>query len=334
MPRLSLDTVIDRLLAESVETTRYTDYSAVVRRLHLGQQNVPVGTKLRDRLDQEWLVGDRDEIDRTLPVATTAAGASRKVAAGEMLRDEAGNAYALCADVLMHVGGVWDRQRREFRRGGDGSRDRGSGAMVVDAQESQVSAFRWLAGRLAAFREGKPHPQVAGLCYDDRRGGKTFFIVVAVILTCLECPTVAESPLEARIVTQTVQSRDEIDEIFKLYLPGWGHLREQPKRQYTFATGAKVGFLTTDNVDTLLAGTHGRRRHQRGGALFATRFTSRRPERRRTDGALCFWRRTPPRIREATGRRVLIEGLEKDDRRRQDASGATAARRGEEERRH
>ncbi len=255
MPRLSIDTKLDRLLAESVESSRFSDYSAIVRRLHLGSADVPVGTKLCDGIGQEWIVGERDEIDQTLPVATVKAGASRKVAAGELLRDEGGNTYALCADVLLHVGGVWDKQRREFKRELDGSRDRGRGAMVVDAQESQVSAFRWLAGRLAAFREGKPHPQVAGLCYDDRRGGKTFFIVVAVILSCLECPTVAESPLEARIVTQTVQSRDEIDEIFKLFLPtGWGHLREQPKRQYTFATGAKVGFLTTDNVDTLLSG--------------------------------------------------------------------------------
>ena len=255
MPRLSIDTKLDRLLAESVESSRFSDYSAIVRRLHLGSANVPVGTKLCDGIGQEWIVGERDEIDQTLPVATVKAGASRKVAAGELLRDEVGNAYALCADVLLHVGGIWDKQRREFKRELDGSRDRGRGAMVVDAQESQVSAFQWLAGRLAAFREGKPHPQVAGLCYDDRRGGKTFFVVVAVILSCLESPTVAESPLEARIVTQTVQSRDEIDEIFKLYLPpGWGHLREQPKRQYTFATGAKVGFLTTDNVDTLLAG--------------------------------------------------------------------------------
>ena len=254
MPRLSIDTKLDRLLAESVESSRFSDYSAIVRRLHLGQQNVPVGTRLCDRLGQEWAVGERDTLDNTLPVATTQAGASRKIAAGELLHDEAGNTYALCADVLMHVGGIWDRQRREFKRELDGSRDRGRGAMVVDAQESQVSAFRWLAGRLAAFRDGKSHPQVAGLLYDDRRGGKTFFSVVAVILSCLESPTVAESPLEARIVTQTVQSRDEIDEIFKLYLPGWGHMREQPKRQYTFATGAKVGFLTTDNVDTLLSG--------------------------------------------------------------------------------
>ena len=73
MPRLSIDTKLDRLLAESVESSRFTDYSAVVRRLHLGQQNVPVGTKLRDRLEQEWIVGDRDALDNTLPVATTAA---------------------------------------------------------------------------------------------------------------------------------------------------------------------------------------------------------------------------------------------------------------------
>ena len=109
MPRLSLDTRLDRLLAESVETTRFTDYSAVVRRLHLGSTNVPVGTKLRDSIGQEWIVGERDEIDQTLPVATVKAGASRKVAAGELLRDEAGNAYALCADVLLHAGGVWDK---------------------------------------------------------------------------------------------------------------------------------------------------------------------------------------------------------------------------------
>ena len=312
MPRLSLDTRLDRLLAESVETTRFTDYSAVVRRLHLGQQNVPVGTKLRDRLDQEWLVGDRDEIDHTLPVATTQAGASRKVAAGELLRDEAGNAYALCADVLMHVGGVWDRQRREFRRGLDGSRDRGSGAMVVDAQESQVSAFRWLGDRLAAFRAGKPHPQVAGLCYDDRRGGKTFFIVVAVILTCLECPTVAESPLEARIVTQTVQSRDEIDEIFKLYLPpGWGHLREQPKRQYTFATGAKVGFLTTDNVDTLLAGRMDVVAINEA-ALFPRKVYEKTVRATQDRRGFCLLATNTPENPRGNWTALLIEGLEKD----------------------
>ncbi len=320
MPRLSLDSRLDRLLAESVETTRYTDYSAVVRRLHLGSANVPVGTRLRDDGGGEWIVGERDEIDQTLPVATTKAGASRKVKAGELLRDEVGNVYMLCADVLLHVGGVWDKQRREFRRELDGSRDRGSGAMIVDAQESQVQAFRWLADRLAAFHDGKPHPQVAGLCYDDRRGGKTFFIVVAVILTCLECPTVAESPLEARIVTQTVQSRDEIDEIFKLYLPpGWGHLREQPKRQYTFTTGAKVGFLTTDNVDTLLAGRMDVVAINEA-ALFPRKVyekTVRATQDRR--GFVLLATNTPENPR-GNWTALLIEGLEKDS-----ADGVTPA---------
>ena len=141
MPRLSIDTKLDRLLAESVESSRFSDYSAIVRRPHLVSANVPVGTKLRDSIGQEWIVGERDEIDQTLPVATVKAGASRKVAAGELLRDEVGNAYALCADVLLHVGGIWDKQRREFKRELEGSRDRGRGAMVVDAQESQVLAF-------------------------------------------------------------------------------------------------------------------------------------------------------------------------------------------------
>ncbi len=320
MPRLSLDTRLDRLLAESVETTRFTDYSAVVRRLHLGSANVPVGTKLRDSIGQEWIVGERDEIDQTLPVATVKAGASRRVAAGELLRDEVGNAYTLCADALLHVGGVWDKQRREFRRELDGSRDRGRGAMVVDAQESQVSAFRWLAGRLAAFREGKPHPQVAGLCYDDRRGGKTFFIVVAVILTGLECPTVAESPLEARIVTQTVQSRDEIDEIFKLYLPpGWGHLREQPKRQYTFATGAKVGFLTTDNVDTLLAGRMDVVAINEA-ALFPRKVYEKTVRATQDRRGFCLLATNTPENPRGNWTALLIEGLEKDS-----ADGVTPA---------
>lgn len=314
MPRLSIDTKLDRLLAESVETTRYTDYSAVVRRLHLGQQNVPVGTKLRDRLEQEWLVGDRDALDNTLPVATTAAGASRKIAAGEQLRDEAGNTYTLCADVLMHVGGVWDKQRREFKRELDGSRDRGRGVMVVDAQESQVSAFRWLAGRLAAFRDGKQHPQCAGMCFDDRRGGKTYYIVVAVILTCLECPTVAESPIEARIVTQTVQSRNEIDEIFDSLIidRGWGIRREQPMRQVCFATGAKVQFLTTDNVDTLLAGRMDIVALNEA-ALFPRKVyekTVRATQDRR--GFVLLATNTPEGNGKGNWTALLVEGLEKD----------------------
>lgn len=89
-------------------------------------------------------------------------------------------------------------------------------------------------------------------------------------------------------MTQTVQSRNEIDEIFDSLIieRGWGIRREQPMRQVCFATGAKVQFLTTDNVDTLLAGRMDIVALNEA-ALFPRKVYEKRYVRRKTDGASC-----------------------------------------------
>lgn len=254
MPRLSLEQRLDRQLAESSEQHRYVDYSAVVRRLHLGAGRIEPGTILLDQAGREWVAGPVDEGEGLQPVATKIVGASRTAAVGTVLR-AGGAELQLHADVVLAVGGVWDNLRHDWRRIPDGMRDPGSGALVVDAMESQLAAISWFQTRLEALRTKQMHPQVCGLLYDDRRGGKTFIGVLFVILACLECPKIDGAPIECRIITQTISARDEIDEVFRFVMPhGWAFFREQPKRIWTFATGAKILMMTTQKDESTLSG--------------------------------------------------------------------------------
>lgn len=253
MPRLSLEQRLDRQLALSTEQVRYSDFSAVVRRLHLGPANLPERTLLKDQWGNEWLAGEPTE-DGLQPVATLIVGRSRKVAAGITLKCDRGE-FVLQAETLLRVGGVWDNVRRTWRHLDDGSRDPGSGALVIDAMESQLAAVSWYRQRLAALQAGEQHPQSVGLLFDDRRGGKTFICVLFVILACLELPQINGSPLEARIITQTIPARDEIDEAFRIILPaGWAQFKEQPKRIWTFGNGAKILMLTGTKDESTLSG--------------------------------------------------------------------------------
>jgi len=255
MPRLSIERRLERQLAESSEAQRFTDMSAVVRRLHLGSANVPEKTVLLDERGGEWKAGEVTA-DGYLPVSSVVVGYSRKAKVGDRLH-WSGGSVELCADTVLHMGGVWDHLAQRFRTGEDGQRDRGKGALVIDAMESQLSALAWLVERIEAFRDKRPHPQAAGLLYDDRRGGKSFVALLGVVLSCLECPHIDGSPIECRVVTQTIGARDELDEVFaflNLKGLGWANFSELPKRMWRFVTGAKIRFLTTDNSDTTLEG--------------------------------------------------------------------------------
>ena len=251
----SLAALLKRQLAEVDDEIRFVDQSAVVRRL-LVSEPLPRGVRLYDETGGVWIVGDEAEDGKT-PVSSEVVGYSRRWPAGTRLTTEDGRAVELRAVELMRAGGVWDNLRQQWKCDESGERERGTGLLVVDAQESQLDAFAWLRERIGALAARQLHPQSTGLLFDDRRGGKTFVGVMAVVLAALECPRIDGSPLEGRIVTQTIGARDEIDEVFaflQLDRLGWAKFREQPKRMWIFVTGAKIRFLTTDNEDTALEG--------------------------------------------------------------------------------
>ncbi len=85
MPRLSLERRLERQLAESSEAQRYTDMSAVVRRLHLGEATVPEKTVLHDEYGGEWKAGEITA-DGYQPVSSVVVGYSRRTKVGARRR--------------------------------------------------------------------------------------------------------------------------------------------------------------------------------------------------------------------------------------------------------
>lgn len=252
MPRLSLDAELDRLLAESQDATRFRDLALRLRRLTLSRP-VPPDTRLAAAGGVPFVAGEVGR-DGAQPVWSEDVGASTKVPAGAPLRWEGGEAELL-AEVVLEAGGVWDSLKKAWRLDAAGQRVPARDPVVVDLQESQLDAARWFAERLAAFRDRRLHPHVAGLLFDDRRGGKTFVATVLLLCALIDVPTVDGLPLECWLVTQTQAARDEIEVALRAIVPGgWFTFRELPKRLFTFAHGSKLHCKTTDDVETLRVG--------------------------------------------------------------------------------
>lgn len=252
MPRLSLDARLDRLLAESMDSTRYTDLAIVARRLTL-TPHVPPDTRLTDAAGRVWVAAHIAD-DGHQPVRSEDLWASTSAADGTLLSWSDGVAV-LEAAVVISCGGVWDHLRKTWKLDASGERVAAADPVIVDLQESQLDAMYWFQGRLAAFRNRQDHPHFAGLLFDDRRGGKTFIAGFMLLCALVDVPAVDGMPLEAWLVTQTLAARDEIEETLdKIARPGWYKKREAPKRQFIFCHGAKLSCKTSDDVETLRVG--------------------------------------------------------------------------------
>ena len=303
MPRRSLDDELDELLAESHESTRFRDLSLVLRRLTLSA-TVPEGAELTDEQGRVFVAGEASATGLQ-PVRSVEIGASTRTPHGARLRWSGGEVQ-LVADVLLRAGGVWDSQRRTWRLDEQGARVPAAAPVVVDLQESQVDAAVWFAERLAAFRARRVHPHAAGLCFDDRRGGKTFICTVLILCAIVDCPTIDGLALETWLVTQTQAARDEIEVILRAVIPpDWYQFREQPKRVFTFLHGPKLHCKTTDDVESLRVGRCdfalfneaallpeaaydivGRSLQDKRGAML---LTTNRPKRRRGNWVTRVW---------------------------------------------
>ena len=144
MPRLSLDAELDKLLAESQDSTRYRDFAMQLRRLTLSGK-APEGAYLTDDTGRQWIAGEVGD-DGVQPVVSEVIGASTTAAEGLVLRWDGGE-VTLRVEIIASAGGVWDTLRRDWRRDGSGSRVVAQRPVVVDLMESQIETARWAAGR-------------------------------------------------------------------------------------------------------------------------------------------------------------------------------------------
>lgn len=252
MPRLSLDARLDRLLSESVDSTRYRDIAMQLRRLTLSSL-VPDETRLTDETGRVWIAGDV-AADGQVPVVSEIIGASTTAAAGTVLQWDGGE-VTLQAEIIASAGGMWDTLRRDWRRDRGGSRVAAQRPVVVDLMESQIETARWAAGRLAAFREQRKHPHAVAEMISDRRAGKSFLGLLIVLMLCIDCPKVGELPTVAWLVSTSHAAREELDRIIQAILPADLYkFRELPKRMFTLANGATLLHKTTDDVESLRVG--------------------------------------------------------------------------------
>jgi hypothetical protein len=252
VPRLTVGTELQRILAESRDETRYREIAIRVRRLTLDKE-AKEGNYV-DETGRAWVSGDLAP-DGRRPVWSKQRGASTTALDGLELRAEDGSTARLRAEVLLEAGGVWDSRLKTFKVGPDGQRMKAERPIVVDTTPAQVDGTAWFAERLRAFRERWPHPHSAGVLYDKRRGGKTFLATLLLICFLVDCPTVDGQKTEGVLVTQSIQARDEIEQQIRDIVPdAWFTFSEMPKRQFRFTHGAKLTCRTATDPENTQAG--------------------------------------------------------------------------------
>lgn len=152
-------------------------------------------------------------------------------------------------ETLLMAGGRWDRLDRQFT---DADPEY---CKVIDLEESQVAFTRWFARWLRDFREGLPRDISLAVAGGDRRGGKTFDLILCTLATAIDVPLIGASPLVGWIVSVNYQERDEVDRTIREVLPqDWYQHRKAPEFRYTFANGGSVRNVSADDPETLKRG--------------------------------------------------------------------------------
>ena len=152
-------------------------------------------------------------------------------------------------EILLAAGGRWDRIARHFL---DGKPD---SARIIDLEESQVEFTRWFATFVADLREGRPHDVSLALAAGERRSGKTFGLLLAIIALLVDVPSLGGSATVGWLVSSSYQERDELDKAIAEYIPAaWYIARKAPQFSYTFVNGAVLKNVSADDPETLRRG--------------------------------------------------------------------------------
>lgn len=146
-------------------------------------------------------------------------------------------------EVVLRVGGRWDRLERKFV--GPSSRCR-----VIDLEESQVEFAEWMAKWIDAKLAGVNERDRLCLAGGPRRSGKTFIATFAVVAAAIAQPGSINW-----LISPTFQKRDELERLMKNWLPrGWWRYRDAPIYRFTLANGSTIQLLSGDDPEALKRG--------------------------------------------------------------------------------
>jgi hypothetical protein len=155
----------------------------------------------------------------------------------------------LTGEILLAAGGRWDRIERRFIN------ERPPRARVIDLEESQVEFVRWFAAFLRDLREGRPRGVSVVLAAGDRRGGKTFALMLCAVALLIDVPSIASSATVGWAVSASYQERDEIDKLIQEQIPrAWYTPRKAPEYRYIFAHGSTLRNVSANDPETLRRG--------------------------------------------------------------------------------
>ncbi len=160
-------------------------------------------------------------------------------------------------EPLFQAGGTWDQLTQQFIETPTGLIH---SPHILTAEESQDAAARNFAAWLHRFTTGLPREISLEMFADNRRGGKTFFMVLWVLLTVLHVPRVKTGRMIGWLVVPNYPRQREIRETIAKILPtSWlkpgGPIQfTKSDRCYRFCTGAELYIKSADDPDGLKEG--------------------------------------------------------------------------------
>lgn len=156
-------------------------------------------------------------------------------------------------EVIIRAGGVWDRVLQKYDETLTPEYHR------VTLVSSQVQAAKQLAAWFVAYERDDPNRQALESYIDMRRGGKTFWLVLAVALFTIRYPWCHLGPTLSWIIVPAFSQQREIHKTLADFIPAaWfrtGLITHRRKdNYYQFVTGAELWIKSADRPHLLKAG--------------------------------------------------------------------------------
>ena len=152
-------------------------------------------------------------------------------------------------EVLLVAGGVWDRIGRRY------TTDRPRKVRRLKIKESQVPCITYFAKFLKAMRRGEPWDKALTMFIGDRRGGKTWAMVICQFAFLLDIPDIGGSPTISWVVNPSFSEVDEPQRIIKENIPeSWYHHSVTPGSPYQLANGGTLRLMSANDPEVLRQG--------------------------------------------------------------------------------
>jgi len=153
---------------------------------------------------------------------------------------------------LLEAGGRWSTLRDDYI---DGDCERHTLRVV----SSQLRAAEQLAQWFIRYEADDPNREALELYVDNRRGGKTFFCVLALLLFCLKYPRTHLGRAVVWCVVPTFpQQRELHEDIAKIIPAAWFRdgrvVYSKSEKCYKFINGAQLWIKSADRPHLLKAG--------------------------------------------------------------------------------